>query len=55
MILCGQKNIVSLLNLDAMAEELIETDIMENAQQDANGIWKSNIDTTQIFSCDETP
>ena len=41
--------------LDAMAEELIETGIMENAQQDANGIWKSNIDTTQIFSCDETP
>ena len=55
MILCGQKNIGLLLNLDAMAEELIETGIMENAQQDTNGIWKSHIDTTQIFSCDETP
>ena len=28
---------------------------MKNAQQDEEGIWKGDIDTSRIFNCDKTP
>ena len=42
-------------HLDNLAKELIDAGIMTNAEQDDNGIWRGDIDTSRIFNCDETP
>ena len=38
-----------------LAEELIDTGIFTNAEQDEPGVWRGDIDVIRMFNHDETP
>ena len=42
-------------HLDAPAKELIDTGIFTNAKQIQPGAWTRKIDTTRVYSHNETP
>ena len=50
---CSRKMACS--DLDELADELIKSGIMTNAEQCESGEWKGTIDTTRVFNHDDTP